>query len=239
MDSAVGGRTEIVSIDFIFGTLRSGHLVLQYTLLSLSLSLSLLLSHHHSVFLSSCMLVLLFFYSPSFSHTLTLSLFPLPSSHSMRFPLFISERLLHTRRPAHLSSSHLLSFSHPSSPVHPHLPHLPSSLNFHKYFIVFYFFPYPFLRLLHSLLQPLSLHFPLIRSLLFSASSPVLHPIHPAPPSLATCHFLLPHLFITFPSILPPLFLLHSFTLFLSPHFLLSLPCHKILQRDFCALTSL
>lgn len=40
MDSAVGGRTEIVSIDFIFGRLCSGHLVLQHTLLSLSVFLS-------------------------------------------------------------------------------------------------------------------------------------------------------------------------------------------------------
>lgn len=31
MDSAVRGRTEIVSIDFIFGRLRFGHLVLQFT----------------------------------------------------------------------------------------------------------------------------------------------------------------------------------------------------------------
>lgn len=43
MDSAARGRAEIVSIDFIFGNLRSGHLVLQYTLLSLSTS------HHPSV----------------------------------------------------------------------------------------------------------------------------------------------------------------------------------------------
>lgn len=34
MDSAVGGRTEILSIDFIFGRLYRGHLVLQYTLLA-------------------------------------------------------------------------------------------------------------------------------------------------------------------------------------------------------------
>lgn len=36
MDSAARGWAEIVSIDFIFGSPRSGHLVLQYTLLSLS-----------------------------------------------------------------------------------------------------------------------------------------------------------------------------------------------------------
>lgn len=52
MDSAVGGRTEIVSIDFIFGRLRSGHLVLQYTLLSLSLFLSISLSLTPSVSVS-------------------------------------------------------------------------------------------------------------------------------------------------------------------------------------------
>lgn len=33
MDSAVGGLTEMVSIDFILGKLHSGHLVLQYTFL--------------------------------------------------------------------------------------------------------------------------------------------------------------------------------------------------------------
>lgn len=42
MDTAVRGRAEIVSIDFIFGRLRSGHLVLQYTLPRLPLS------HHPS-----------------------------------------------------------------------------------------------------------------------------------------------------------------------------------------------
>lgn len=36
MDSAARGWAERVSIDFIFGSRRSGHLVLQYTLLSLS-----------------------------------------------------------------------------------------------------------------------------------------------------------------------------------------------------------
>lgn len=42
MDSVGRGRAEIVSIDFIFGRLRSGHLVLQYTLLCLPRS------HHPS-----------------------------------------------------------------------------------------------------------------------------------------------------------------------------------------------
>lgn len=72
MDSAVGGRTEIVSIDFIFGRLCSGHLVLQHTLLSLSVFLShthhqSLLSHLHASlilvqWLACAILSLLFFF---------------------------------------------------------------------------------------------------------------------------------------------------------------------------------
>lgn len=55
------GRTEIVSIDFIFGRLRSSHLVRQYTLLSSSRS------HTSRPWVSLCVLVLVSFlwYAPS------------------------------------------------------------------------------------------------------------------------------------------------------------------------------
>ncbi len=60
-----------MSIDFIFGRLRSGHLVLQYTLLFLSpLSLSLSHSHsHHQSLYFSLYALLTPFYLLSFSHT--------------------------------------------------------------------------------------------------------------------------------------------------------------------------
>lgn len=79
MDSAVGGRTEIVSIDFIFGRLCSGHLVLQHTLLSLSVFLShthhqSLLSHLHASLILvqwlACAILSLFFFFPVIWHLL-------------------------------------------------------------------------------------------------------------------------------------------------------------------------
>lgn len=194
MDSAVGGRTEIVSIDFIFGRLCSGHLVLQHTLLSLSVFLShthhqSLLSHLHASLILvqwlACAILSLFFPSDLASFVLCLQ------CSFMAFPQHIPHSLI---CPFCFLFIHLLIVFCPSSPVY----------YFHLIYSYFshLFFP------CHSLssippIQPISLNFSLILPLLFSASSPVFYHLyllpHPSLPSVFCCLIIL----LPFSSILP------------------------------------
>lgn len=163
MDSAVRGRAEIVSIDFIFGRLRLGHLVLQYTLLSLSpalpRSLPCTLAHH------------------SVSHSLRARLTAFTSCLSLK------HLILPTSLRPLVSALH---FSWSLSPSHVHfLSFCLSSLAFYIHFIspnVFLIMPF-----CQAILFPPPDPFTLFSSNTFTplfASSPVLYSIHPAPPRL-------------------------------------------------------
>lgn len=191
MDSAVGGRTEIVSIDFIFGRLCSGHLVLQHTLLSLSVFLShthhqSLLSHLHASLILvqwlACAILSLFFF---FSSDLASFVLCLQCSF-MAFPQHIPHSLI---CPFCFLFIHLLTVFCPSSPVY----------YFHLiYTVIFLIFFFP----CHSLSLPFP-HPAYFTQFLSNPSSTLfcfftcfLPPLS-TPPSLTALRFLLPHHFIT------------------------------------------
>lgn len=156
MDSAGGGRTEIVSIDFIFGRLYRGHLVLQYTLLAALHPQS----YTCTIVFPLCMLQFCFIiiwcplHLPFCYFSLVSQIWNVyecqcfrKSLFSLLYPLFNS-----------------LTAFWPSSPV----------CGFFLFFYVTFSIHHTFFS------SPLFTHFfPVILSFQFSASSPVFHPIHP------------------------------------------------------------